>query len=126
MTSQQPTPAHLLAFPSVSCSLHTLPQATSIHSVTLHPGIYAYPESLSQARQGARVISVVEIIAVVRRVAVPLGEQYRATLPAFRITPPAPGRGGEEDEALTVRTVRPLFLLGLYWRACSDLVFFWM
>ncbi|KJA12915.1 hypothetical protein HYPSUDRAFT_210001 [Hypholoma sublateritium FD-334 SS-4] len=31
----------LLAFPSVSSSLYTLSQATSIHTVTLHPGMHA-------------------------------------------------------------------------------------
>lgn len=125
MTSQQPTPAHLLAFPSVSCSLHTLPQATSIHSVTLHPGIYAYPESLAKLGKALALSQSSKSSQSSGASLSPSGSST-ATLPAFRITPPAPGRGGEEDEALTVRTVRPLFLLGLYWRACSDLVFFWM
>lgn len=48
MTSNSSTkavPSNLIAFPSVSSSLHSLPQATSIHNVALHPNMYAQRES---------------------------------------------------------------------------------
>ncbi|KAG7441413.1 uncharacterized protein BT62DRAFT_937182 [Guyanagaster necrorhizus] len=38
-------PSGLLAFPSLSSSLHTLPQATSMKSVSLHPNMYNQPAS---------------------------------------------------------------------------------
>ncbi|KAF9017078.1 hypothetical protein BDZ89DRAFT_1075036 [Hymenopellis radicata] len=33
-------PSNLLAFPSLSSSLHTLPQATNLNNVALHPNMY--------------------------------------------------------------------------------------
>ncbi|PPQ98592.1 hypothetical protein CVT26_013774 [Gymnopilus dilepis] len=42
MTSRDSTkPASIVAFPSVSSSLHSLPQATSIQNVNLHPNMFA-------------------------------------------------------------------------------------
>ncbi|KAF8906667.1 hypothetical protein CPB85DRAFT_1151968, partial [Mucidula mucida] len=32
--------SNLLAFPSLSSSLHTLPQATNLNNVALHPNMY--------------------------------------------------------------------------------------
>ncbi|KAF8066969.1 hypothetical protein FPV67DRAFT_1497297 [Lyophyllum atratum] len=39
----------LVAFPSVSSSLHSLPQATSIQNVALHPNMYAQRAAESEA-----------------------------------------------------------------------------
>ncbi|KAK0186712.1 hypothetical protein F5146DRAFT_1227307 [Armillaria mellea] len=38
-------PSNLLAFPSLSSSLHALPQATSMKGVSLHPNMYSQPAS---------------------------------------------------------------------------------
>ncbi|KAK0443554.1 hypothetical protein EV421DRAFT_524942 [Armillaria borealis] len=38
-------PSNLLAFPSLSSSLHALPQATSMKGVSLHPNMYGQPAS---------------------------------------------------------------------------------
>ncbi|KAF8811134.1 hypothetical protein BYT27DRAFT_7090090 [Phlegmacium glaucopus] len=40
-SSNNTVPSNLIAFPSVSSSLYSLPQATSIHNVALHPNMYA-------------------------------------------------------------------------------------
>ncbi|KAF5381542.1 hypothetical protein D9615_005615 [Tricholomella constricta] len=39
----------LVAFPSVSSSLHSLPHATSIQNVSLHPNMYAQRAAESEA-----------------------------------------------------------------------------
>ncbi|KJA22538.1 hypothetical protein HYPSUDRAFT_40926 [Hypholoma sublateritium FD-334 SS-4] len=90
----QPTPAHLLAFPSVSSSLHTLPQATSIHSVALHPGMYA---PAPRAAESAAKLN--------KALALSRSASSTATLPAFR-APPAlpPPTSGEDPAQLTIRT----------------------
>ncbi|KJA24741.1 hypothetical protein HYPSUDRAFT_200300 [Hypholoma sublateritium FD-334 SS-4] len=102
MTSQQPTPSHLLAFPSVSSALHTLPQATSIHSIALHPGMYASAES------NAKLDKALALSASARASRSGCGllrsGSSTATLPTFRVTPPQ-AKGGEEDDVLTMRTV---------------------
>ncbi|KAF8154744.1 hypothetical protein B0H34DRAFT_717695 [Crassisporium funariophilum] len=43
-------PSNLIAFPSVSSSLHSLPQATSIQNVSLHPNMYANRAAESEAK----------------------------------------------------------------------------
>ncbi|KAJ7723652.1 hypothetical protein B0H16DRAFT_1598091 [Mycena metata] len=40
----------LVAFPSVSSSLHSLPRATSMSNVSLHPNMYAQRAKESQAK----------------------------------------------------------------------------
>ncbi|KAF8908127.1 hypothetical protein CPB84DRAFT_1767344, partial [Gymnopilus junonius] len=51
MTSRDSTkPASIVAFPSVSSSLHSLPQATSIQNVNLHPNMYAQRAAESEAK----------------------------------------------------------------------------
>ncbi|KAG5645350.1 hypothetical protein DXG03_006412 [Asterophora parasitica] len=45
-TSSKPS---LVAFPSVSSSLHSLPHATSIQNVQLHPNMYAQRAAESEA-----------------------------------------------------------------------------
>ncbi|KDR70195.1 hypothetical protein GALMADRAFT_255057 [Galerina marginata CBS 339.88] len=49
MTSKA-APSNLIAFPSVSSSLHSLPQATSIQNVSLHPNMYAQRAAESEAK----------------------------------------------------------------------------
>jgi hypothetical protein len=43
-------PSSLVAFPSVSSSLHSLPHATSMHNVSLHPNMYAQRAAESEAK----------------------------------------------------------------------------
>ena len=51
MTSRDSTkPASIVAFPSVSSSLHSLPQATSIQNVNLHPNMFAQRAAESEAK----------------------------------------------------------------------------
>jgi len=50
MSSNKVVPSNLIAFPSVSSSLNSLPQATSIHSVALHPNMYAQRAAESEAK----------------------------------------------------------------------------
>ena len=109
MTTQQLTPAHLLAFPSVSSSLHTLPQATSIHSVALHPGMYASAES--NAKLGKALA-----LSQSSRSSLSRSGSSTATLPAFRVTPPQAQqkKGAEDEDVLTMRTVS--FSLGFFYR----------
>ncbi|KAJ7220413.1 hypothetical protein C8J57DRAFT_1393557 [Mycena rebaudengoi] len=40
----------LVAFPSVSSSLHSLPRATSMSNVSLHPNMYAQRAKESEAK----------------------------------------------------------------------------
>lgn len=105
MTTQQPTPAHLLAFPSVTSSLHTLPQATSIHSVALHQGMYV------PAPRAAESVAKLHKALSLSRSASSTG-----TLPAFRVPPALPPPTSEDDPAqLTIRSVCCIpffFLLG--------------
>ncbi|RDB29823.1 hypothetical protein Hypma_013894 [Hypsizygus marmoreus] len=48
--SNKSAPSSLVAFPSVSSSLHSLPHATSIHNVSLHPNMYAQHAAESEAK----------------------------------------------------------------------------
>lgn len=48
--SSKPTPSNLISFPSVSSSLHSLPQATSLKNVDLHPNMYANRAAESEAK----------------------------------------------------------------------------
>ncbi|KAJ7474708.1 hypothetical protein FB451DRAFT_1397592 [Mycena latifolia] len=45
----------LVAFPSVSSSLHSLPRATSMSNVSLHPNMYAQRAKESEAKVRARL-----------------------------------------------------------------------
>ncbi|KAG5734146.1 hypothetical protein E4T56_gene1211 [Termitomyces sp. T112] len=47
--SNKSAPSSLVAFPSVSSSLHSLPHATSIQNVALHPNMYASRAAESEA-----------------------------------------------------------------------------
>ena len=106
MTSQQPTPSHLLAFPSVSSSLHTLPQAMSIHSVALHPGMYASAESNAKLSKALALFQS-------SRSSLSRSGSSMVTLPAFHVSPPQPQKGTEDDEVLTMRTVSFTFFFVL-------------
>ncbi|KAF9479173.1 hypothetical protein BDN70DRAFT_879036 [Pholiota conissans] len=48
--TSKPTPSNLISFPSVSSSLHSLPQATSLKNVDLHPNMYASRAAESEAK----------------------------------------------------------------------------
>ncbi|KAF9004539.1 hypothetical protein BDQ17DRAFT_396354 [Cyathus striatus] len=48
MTSN--VPSNFVAFPSVSSSLHSLPHATSMQNVSLHPNMYAQRAAESEAK----------------------------------------------------------------------------
>ncbi|PPQ90156.1 hypothetical protein CVT25_012467 [Psilocybe cyanescens] len=52
MTTQHKSsiPSSLVAFPSVSSSLHSLPQATSMQNVSLHPNSNALRAAESEAK----------------------------------------------------------------------------
>jgi hypothetical protein len=43
-------PSNLIAFPSVSSSLHSLPQATNIQHVSLRPNMYTQWAAESEAK----------------------------------------------------------------------------
>ncbi|TFK60545.1 hypothetical protein BDN72DRAFT_904870 [Pluteus cervinus] len=45
-----PTPPYLIAFPSVASSLDSLPQATNLATVRLHPTIHALRAAESEAK----------------------------------------------------------------------------
>lgn len=49
-SSSKGVPSNLVAFPSVSSALNSLPQATSIHNVSLHPNMYAQRAAESEAK----------------------------------------------------------------------------
>ncbi|PPQ99418.1 hypothetical protein CVT24_005405 [Panaeolus cyanescens] len=49
-SSSKAVPSNLVAFPSVSSALNSLPQATSIHNVSLHPNMYAQRAAESEAK----------------------------------------------------------------------------
>ncbi|TFK34656.1 hypothetical protein BDQ12DRAFT_738067 [Crucibulum laeve] len=48
--SSKAVPSNLVAFPSVSSSLHSLPHATSMQNVSLHPNMYAQHNVQSEAK----------------------------------------------------------------------------
>ncbi|KAF8628926.1 hypothetical protein AX15_003645 [Amanita polypyramis BW_CC] len=50
MSSQQCPPSNLVAFPSVSASLCSLPNATSMQNIALHPSMYATRAAESEAK----------------------------------------------------------------------------
>ncbi|KIM43541.1 hypothetical protein M413DRAFT_443470 [Hebeloma cylindrosporum] len=49
-TNNKGVPSNLISFPSVSSSLHSLPQATNIQHVSLHPNMYAQRAAESEAK----------------------------------------------------------------------------
>lgn len=48
--SNKMAPSNLVAFPSLSSSLHSLPHATSMQNVALHPNMYAQRAAESEAK----------------------------------------------------------------------------
>ncbi|KAJ7123927.1 hypothetical protein C8R46DRAFT_1213149 [Mycena filopes] len=50
MSTRDASKKGLVAFPSVSSSLHSLPRATSMSNVSLHPNMYAHRAKESQAK----------------------------------------------------------------------------
>lgn len=46
---------NLVALPSLSCALSSLPQATSLDSVSLHPSMYAQHAADSEAKVRPRI-----------------------------------------------------------------------
>lgn len=55
-TDKKAVPSNLIAFPSVSSSLYSLPQATSIHNVALHPNMYA--QRAAESEEKVSIISL--------------------------------------------------------------------
>ena len=43
-------PSNMIAFPSLSSGLHSLPQVTSLQNVSLHPNMYAQRAAESEAK----------------------------------------------------------------------------
>ena len=52
MTSRDATkpPSNMIAFPSLSSGLHSLPQVTNLQNVSLHPNMYAQRAAESEAK----------------------------------------------------------------------------
>lgn len=109
--STKSTPSYLLPFPSVSSSLHTLPQASSIHTVALHQGTYIPAARAAESKEKLqRALSLARF------------STSKATLPSFRDLPaPPPLTSGQDPEQLTIHTV--CILLSGKRKMCSLKIF---
>ncbi|KAF8964974.1 hypothetical protein BDZ97DRAFT_1814147 [Flammula alnicola] len=89
VSSSKGTPSNLIAFPSVSSSLHSLPQATSLQSVSLHPNMYAHRAAESEAKL-QRALSKT-----------PSSFMPQAQPMVYRVSPPS---SSQDPSQLTIRT----------------------
>jgi len=60
MTTRDATkpPSNMIAFPSLSSGLHSLPQVTSLQNVSLHPNMYAQRAAESEAKVSTVVFMI--------------------------------------------------------------------
>ncbi|KAF8650718.1 hypothetical protein AX16_005091 [Volvariella volvacea WC 439] len=91
MSTRTQAPSNLVAFPSVSQALHTLPRCTSMQNVALHPHMYAQRQSESEAK----------LQKALSKTASTQSKQSAPVTP-YNL-PPSQGNAGSDDAALMMR-----------------------
>ncbi|KAF9465434.1 hypothetical protein BDZ94DRAFT_1307048 [Collybia nuda] len=80
--SKKSAPSNLIALPSLSSSLHSLPHATSMQNVALHPNMYAQRAAESEAKLQKALSKNASSYP-----------QNPSTMPSYMMPPPAQSQG---------------------------------